>query len=260
MPFRLRAFAFHLLASFCLLSLVLATLYAGWYYWPGWYLMGAETIVGVMVLVDVGVGPLATLVVANPAKPRRELGRDISVIVLVQLVALSYGAQTLWSGRPLYYAFSLDRVEIVPAAAFDDEGIEMARKQGARIVPDWSSRPQWIWAPLPDDPKEREGIIRSVITGGHDVTSMPQYFRPLSKGADAMRERYFLAQSISASKGVSETQYRAWLAEIDRPEATLGVLPIQGSSRDGAIIFDRGTAEPLAFWPVKVDVRVAKRK
>ena len=99
-----------------------------------------------------GLGPLATLVVANPEKPRRELARDISLIVLVQLAALGYGAHTLWQGRPLFYAFSLDRIEIVTGSDFDDEVIETARKQGAAIIPDWSSRPRWIWAPLPDDP------------------------------------------------------------------------------------------------------------
>ena len=33
---------------------------------------------------DVVLGPLLTLVIANPAKPRRELVRDIAIIVCVQ--------------------------------------------------------------------------------------------------------------------------------------------------------------------------------
>jgi hypothetical protein len=259
MPFRLRAFAFHLVASACLLSLVLGTLYAGWYWWPGWYLMGAETIVGLMVLVDVGVGPLATLVVANPAKPRHELARDIALIVVVQLAALGYGAQTLWSGRLLYYAFSLDRAEVVTAADFDDQVIALARKQNARIIPEWYSRTQWIWAPLPDDPETRDGIITAAITGGHDVTSRPEYFRPLSEGAAAMRDQYVPVQSLAGPKGLAEGDYRARLAELGRPESGLGALAILGRTRDGAMIFDRATGEPLAFWPIKVDLAAAKK-
>jgi hypothetical protein len=41
---------------------------------------------------DVILGPLLTLVVANPAKPRRELARDIGSIIGVQILAAGYGA------------------------------------------------------------------------------------------------------------------------------------------------------------------------
>jgi hypothetical protein len=260
MPIRLRAFGLHLLASACLLSLIVLGLYAGWYYWPGWYLMGAENIVGIMVLVDVGLGPLATLVVASPQKPRRELVRDISLIVLVQLAALGYGAHTLWQGRPLYYVFSLDRAEIVIAADFDEDVIETARKQGAAIIPDWSSRPMWIWAPLPDDAETRGNIIASAITGGHDVTSRPEYFRPLAEGAAAMRERYLPVQSLIGSGGLlAESDYRARLAEIGRAEADLGALPIDGRTRYGTMIFDRASGQPLAFWPVNANIALVKK-
>lgn len=259
MGFRSRVFVIHLLASLGVLSVVLATLYAGWYYWPGWYLMGAESIAGIIVLVDVGIGPLATLVVANPTKRRRELVRDISLIVLVQVTALGYGVHTLWSGRPLYYAFSLDRVEVVTAADFDDQVIETARKQNARIIPTWYSRPGWIWAPLPSDPKVRENIVAAALTGGHDVTSRPEYFRPLSEGAAAMREQYFPVQTLTGSKGLSASDYLARISELSRPESTLGVLAIEGRRRDGAMIFDRATGQPLAFWPVRVDLAAAKQ-
>ncbi len=258
MSFRLRAFALHLFASASLLSVVLAVLYLGWYSWPGWYLLGAETIVGLMLLVDVGIGPLGTLVVANPAKPSRELMRDIALIVIVQLMALGYGAQTLWSGRPLYYAFSLDRIEIVTSSEFDQEVIDSANKKGAAIIPGWSSRPTWIWAPLPDDPALRNEIIASALTGGHDVTSRPEYFHPLPEGAAAMRERYIALPKL-VGKGFSEHDYEARLATLDRPADSLGALPIEGRTRDGIYIFDRASGEPVAFWNIPFDWAAAKK-
>lgn len=252
MRFRLRAFGTHAVLSACLLALILAVLYLGWYAWPGWWLMGAETVVGLMILVDVGLGPLGTLVVANPAKPRRELARDIALIVVIQLAALGYGAHTLWQGRPLFYAFSLDRIEVVTAAEFDDEVIAHARKQGATVIPSWTSRPQWIWAPLPDDPDVRSDIIASALTGGHDVTSRPEYFRPLSDGAVAMRERYLPVKLLVGSKKFSEREYQARLAELGRKEDEIGALAIEGRTRSGAMVFDRATGQPLDFWPVLV--------
>src|SRR5215831_1950780 len=115
MRFRLKAFSLHLLGSCCALFIVLGALWLGWYRWPGWYLASALHIVGLLILVDLALGPTLTLIVANPGKPRRELARDIAVIVTVQIAALIYGGATLWGGRPLYYTFSFDRLEVVQA-------------------------------------------------------------------------------------------------------------------------------------------------
>src|SRR5215472_10204488 len=119
MRFRLKAFGLHLLGSVSALFLVLGSLYLGWYRWPGWYLSSALHIVGIVVLVDLVLGPTLTLIVANPGKPRRELARDVAIIVTVQLVALIYGATTLWGGRPLYYAFSVNSLDMVQASDID---------------------------------------------------------------------------------------------------------------------------------------------
>src|SRR5580704_480465 len=116
MRFRLRAFAFHLLGSACALTLVLGGLYLGWYHWPGWYLTAVTRILLIVTLVDLVLGPTLTLIIANPKKPPRTLVRDIAMIVTVQLAALIYGAATLWHGRPLYYTFSVNRLETVQAS------------------------------------------------------------------------------------------------------------------------------------------------
>src|ERR1700722_4689481 len=115
MRFRLKAFGLHLLASATALSLILGSLYFGWYRWPGWYLADAVHVVLVMIGVDVVLGPLMTLIIARPTKPRRELKRDITMIVVVQLCALGYGSVSLWDGRPLYFAFSESVLQMVQA-------------------------------------------------------------------------------------------------------------------------------------------------
>lgn len=178
MRFRLRAFGLHLASSVCVLSLILGGLYIGWYYWPGWYLAGAARVVLIMILVDAALGPLMTLIIANPAKSKRELARDIAVIVAVQLIGLSYGTFTLWHGRPLYYAFSVDRLQLVQASDISSKERALARKLNPRFSPTWYDRPRWVWAPLPDDPAEREKIVTASIFGGEDVIDMPRYFKP----------------------------------------------------------------------------------
>src|SRR5215469_10167574 len=128
MKFRLSAFGLHLLGSAAALSLILGGLWLGWYRWPGWYLTGVVRVVAILAIVDLALGPALTAIVANPRKPRRELARDIGVIVTVQLIALGCGAVTLWLGRPLYYAFSVDRLQMVQAS--DVPSAEGARPCG----------------------------------------------------------------------------------------------------------------------------------
>ena len=162
MKFRLKAFGAHLLCSAIALStLVLGALYLGWYHWPGWHLTEATHVVVVMVGVDVVVGPLITLIIANARKPRRELARDIAIIVAVQLVALGYGATTLWNGRPLYYAFSVNCLQVVQASDIDPEAARAAREKNLPLAPHWYSLPRWIWAPFPKDSAEADKIFQN---------------------------------------------------------------------------------------------------
>ena len=187
MKFRLKLSGLHLLSSLGALTLVLGVLYLGWYRWPGWYLTNAVRVVPILVVVDAALGPFLTLLIANPRKSRRELARDIGIIVAVQLVALGYGASTLWRGRPLYYAFSEDRLQLVQASDLDPREIGLARTQNPQFAPYWYSRPRWVWAPLPDDTALKEQIVQSATSGGDDVIQMPRYFQSWEKGLPKLR-------------------------------------------------------------------------
>lgn len=182
MKYRFKAFGLHVFASTLLFALSLGLLYFGWYRWPGWYLTGAMTIVIMMAGIDVVLGPLLTFIVANPNKPRRELARDISLIVLVQLAAMIYGLATLWHGRPLYYTYSVKFLEMVQASDLSPEQIALGRKLNPQLAPYWYSLPRWIYAPLPKDEQVVKQIVQSSISGGDDVIQMPRYFRPWEEG------------------------------------------------------------------------------
>jgi hypothetical protein len=187
MRFRLKAMSLHLLASGMALTLILGGLYIGWYRWPGWYLAGVMQVAAVLAGVDLVVGPLLTLVIASPEKARRALLRDIAVIAAVQVLALGYGTLSLWNGRPLYYAFSEDVLQLVQAYDFDAAEWARARRGQAPLAPHWYSLPRWIWAPLPTDSRERAQIVASAVSGGADVITMPQYYRPWESGLPSLK-------------------------------------------------------------------------
>jgi len=188
MKFRLKAFGLHLSGSICVLAVLLAVLYLGWYRWPGWYLAGALKIGLMMVGVDVVLGPLMTLLIANPGKPRRELARDIGVIVLVQLLAAGYGITTLWNGRPLYYTYSEGVLEMVQAQDLNPEQVALGQKLNPGLAPHWYSLPRWIYAPLPKDKAVAQKIVTAAIGGEADVIDIPRYYRPWAEGLDELRK------------------------------------------------------------------------
>jgi len=221
---------------------ILGALYLGWYRWPGWYLAGVLRVVGIMVLVDVLLGPTLTLIIANPKKPLRELVRDIAIIATVQLAALVYGTATLWMGRPLYYTYSADRLEFVQASDIDAAEARRATQENPALAPHWYSLPRWVWAPLPDDPAEALKIVQGATLGqGGDVIDMPRYFRPWDQGLAKLRgELRPIADIRYLSKGEKARLRGTMTARSLDPDAR-NALIMWGEGRRLVAIFDPDT-------------------
>jgi hypothetical protein len=248
MRFRLRALALHLLASACALSLVLGTLYSGWYHWPGWYLTDVLHVVVVMAGVDIVVGPLLTFVIASPSKPRRELVRDISMIVVVQLFALIYGAVSLWNGRPLYYAYSETVLQLVQA--YDIDSVEWVRagKQNPDLAPHWYRLPRWIWAPLPEDAETRAKIIGSAITGGDDVISMPRYFKPWEQGLPALRTKLKKIDDVAYFPAADKKKLKERMRAAGLATDQMNSMTLTGRGQPLLVVFDPAGAKIVAIF------------
>jgi hypothetical protein len=247
MRFRLTAFGLHLLGSFSALTLVLGGMYLGWYRWPGWYLSSVAHIVGIVVMVDLVLGPTLTLVVANANKPRRALTRDIGIIVTIQLTALVYGAVTLWLGRPLYYAFSTDCLQLVQASDFHRDEIAKGRKQNAGLAPYWYSLPRWVWAPLPKDSATAAKIVRSALSGGQDVIQMPRYFKPWTDGLPSLRDQL---KAVDDIRYLSTPEKQTVKAQMTRegftPDAANAII-FWGGSRRLIAVLDPATLQIKAL-------------
>jgi hypothetical protein len=241
MRFRFRAFSLHLLSSAAVLTLILGSLYLGWYRWPGWHLTDVTRVVFVMICVDVVLGPSLTFIVANKNKSRRELTRDIGVIVVVQLCALIYGSVSLWSGRPLYYAFSENVLQLVQAYDIDSAEADTGRRQNPALAPHWYSLPRWIWAPLPDDSEERQKIVGSVVTGGDDVISMPKYFKPWEDGLPSLRTQLKPVDKVAYFAKSEKAKLKEKMKAAGLPDDQANTMPLTGRGHPLLAVFDPAT-------------------
>jgi hypothetical protein len=247
MKSRVKACGWHFCASLCVLLLVLGTFYFGWYRWPGWYLTGVLHVLPVLIGVDVVLGPLMTAVVASPSKSSRVLARDVGCIVAVQLAALAYGCATLWHGRPLYYAFSENELSVVQAMDLNPAEIELGRRSNPRFAPHWYSLPRWIWAPLPQDPKTRDTIVTSAITGGFDVTARPSYFKDWLQGLPTLRQRLKKVDDLRYFSGAQRKVLRERMKERGFAPDDPTTLPMTGHGVPLLAVFDPKTLRMKAL-------------
>ncbi len=124
--FAVKALLAHL--GICLLIMLVVGfwVFKVWYPYPYYEMVGSLKLMGLIVAVDLVCGPLLTFVVANPAKPKRELMRDFGLIGLIQLAALVYGLYALAQSRPVALAFDKDRFYAVTAVQIEPERLSKA--------------------------------------------------------------------------------------------------------------------------------------
>jgi len=247
MRFRLKAFGLHLLGSILALSLILGSLYLGWYRWPGWYLTDVVQVFLVMAGVDLVLGPLLTLVIANPGKPRRDLTRDVGVIVAIQLVALIYGAISLWNGRPIYYAFSENQLQLVQAYDINASETALARERAAELAPHWYSLPRWVWAPLPEDADESAKIVASAVSGGDDVISMPRYFKRWEAGLPALRDQLKKVDELGYFSGADKKALKERMQALGLATDQANTMVLTGRGKPLLAVFDRANVRITAI-------------
>jgi len=251
MKFRLKALGLHLLGSTVTLTLILGSLYLGWYRWPGWHLADVSHVIPVMIGVDLVVGPLLTFIIARASKPRRELARDIAMIVTVQLIALIYGSVSLWNGRPLYYAFSVNVLQLVQAYDIDDQELAAGRRQNPQLAPYWNSLPRWIWAPLPENTDERQKIVAAAVTGGDDVISMPQYFKPWEQGLPALRSQLKKVDEVGYFSPAQKKTLKEHMRVAGFAPDQLNSMPLTGRGYPLLAVFDPASLKIVAILKVR---------
>jgi hypothetical protein len=244
MKFRLKLFRLHFATSAAVLSVVLGGLYLGWYHWPGWYLAKATPVIIVLAGVDLALGPLLTLIIANPTKNRRELMRDIAIIATVQLLALGYGSVQLWNGRPLYYAFSNGILQIVQAYDIDAQDASLARGENSEFAPHWYSLPRWVWAP---EPAGGAPAANASSTTPTDYSTLPRYFKPWEAGLGDLRSRLQAIDAVGFFLFNEKTALKAQMQEGGFNLDERNVMPMTGRGRPVLVVFDAASVKIRAI-------------
>lgn len=138
---RLKAVVVHLLFSALLLFVGLYFIFGVWYPSPLDQAVGLDDILWVFLGIDVILGPLLTFIVFDSRK--KELRRDLIIIVAIQVSAYLYGLHTLSLGRPVSIVFVIDDFEVVRKSDLigdNQSGFKSSLLVGPRILAAYYSK------------------------------------------------------------------------------------------------------------------------
>jgi hypothetical protein len=234
---RWKASAIHLLLSAAIAGSVILFMLEVWYPWPLFEAAGGSRLVLVLVAVDVTLGPLITLIIFKAGK--KGLRFDLTVIAAVQLAALAYGIHTLYLARPVYLAFTVDRFDLVTAKDLDPADLERVTRPEFKRPP--LGRPRYIAAVLPSDPDERGKILNTSLQG-KDLQMYPQHYAPYQQEAPNALRR---AAALDVLAKRDAQQVDGYLKSSGRSAQSLRFLPLRAPHKDGAVLLDAASGEPL---------------
>ena len=136
---KFRYFLGHLACSIMVGLFLVGMVFFVWYPAPLAHAEGVTAIFLMLLAIDVTLGPLLSLLVYKEGK--KTLKIDLSVIVLIQVMALSYGVYAIAQSRPAWVVQSGWLFEVVPANAVD---VEDQAKAEAMYQSNSFFGPKWV--------------------------------------------------------------------------------------------------------------------
>ena len=243
----LRASGWHLLVSAGIASLAAVLVFGLWYPAPYSDLSGGRDLFLIVMTVDVLCGPLLTLVLFNPRKPRRELFTDLCLVVLIQLAALAYGVNTMALARPVFLAFEKDRFRVVSSVDMFLEKLAQAPLElqsfgytGPKVIA--------VHVARPEDADYMEELDRA-LTGREASTRPERWVLYETQRAQVLAKAQPLPV-LAQKYPLRQVELARLSAATGLPDAELLWLPIRGRETMAWVaLLNKKTTEVVGFAP-----------
>lgn len=241
---RWQAFAIHLGLSILIATAVVGLVVYVWYPQPYFTAMGGDLLLRLIIGVDVVVGPIVTLIIYDPRKPRLKV--DLAIVAALQLAALVYGVLVMFEARPAWNVFVKDRFEITAANAVD-EGARQRAPEAYRVLP--VTGPVSVAGVAPSDPQQRMELSLATMAGGPDVAARPNLYVPLAQEAQAVARAARPLQALSRQGQANADAVSRFVAQRGAGR-DLGYVPVRARNKDFAAVVDRKTGEVVGYLPL----------
>ena len=215
-----------------------------WY--PGDYrhIAGGQTILLLLVGVDVVMGPLLTLIVFDTrTKSRAHLARDLVVIALLQIAAFSYGVFTAYSARPVALVFEVDRFRVVRATEVHQAELPSAAPAYRRLP---VTGPILLSTREPVGTEERnKALVLSLA--GIDIGQRPSFWQPYPAAVSRALAKSRPVKDLTDKYPGSADSLARRLDSLSLKAEQVRFLPVHGSGN--WVVLMRASGEPAGFAP-----------
>ena len=243
---RWKASLAHLGISAAVGAAVVALVLFIWYPRPYFAAMGGDVLILLLIGVDVVIGPLITLIVFDPKK--KHLKFDLSVIAALQLAALTYGCSVMFTARPVYNVFVVDRFETVAANQVDAESLSKVTDDEFKTLP--VTGPKMIAARQPDNAQRQADIILQAMNGGPDLANLAELYIPYAQARQSAAKAARPLAELAKRQPGDAAAIRSFVAGSGRAEDAVGFLPMKARNRDMTVIVDGKTGDVVGILPV----------
>ncbi|WP_086930990.1 hypothetical protein [Agarilytica rhodophyticola] len=196
---RWQAFAVHLGISFLLFLALAGVIKLLWY--PGLLFNTEGGWEGIKLIagVDLVIGPLLTLLVYNTAK--KELKRDLLIIVLMQLFCICGGMFVVERNRPIAIIYANDIFYTATRTQFEEYDIAVDSVPLLR-GDSWLA---WISLDLPDDPSERrKATVERYMES--DIRRAIELYQPYETNKSRLRNEGW-SWDVAIERGYSPAEH-----------------------------------------------------
>jgi len=236
---RWQASGLHLLISAFIAIAVLAVMLGVWYPGPLFGAEGGLGLVFILVGVDVGIGPLITLIIFKSGKPGLKF--DLWTIATLQIAALFYGGYVVFEARPVFLVLVKGQFEVVAATELPSKWLAEARRPEFRSLP--VTGPALVTFDMPTDEREQQIIIQSAIFRGRDAQLFPRYYVPYAERAGEVLAGALTIEQLRKSEPHTARVIDGYLASSGRGESDVRYFPMRTRSLWIAVLVDARSGE-----------------
>lgn len=232
----------HFAVTLLLACIAASLIFLVWYPDPLQEIVGGTELFMLIVGSDLVLGPLMSLVLYDSRKSRRALLVDYTIVGIVQISALVYGVSIMADARPVYIAFSTDRLEIVLAGDIKPAELAAARDPRYARIP-WG-RPRYVAVKVP--PEDHNDALFQALSGNESQTR-PKFYVPYASQLDAIRRRARPLAELEEKKPAALPLIEKALAGTPAPRGELQWLPVHSFRGFWTAIIDDATCEVVAW-------------
>jgi hypothetical protein len=217
------------------------------YPYPFIEISGGRHLFLLLVAVDVVLGSVLTFSVFSSTKLRSVLMRDLIMIGMLQTAALGYGLWTLYTARPVYLVYEVDRFKVITAADVDKSDLSEAPPQ-FREFPIFGVQTIGIRGA-----RDGEDKLRSLELelAGKELSLQTQWWQPLSEENRAsMRQHGKPLMLLRQQAGDGGKEIDRILREAGLADADALVLPMVARMTTWTVVLDKRDLKSIGYWPI----------